>query len=227
MPKARSKRYQAALKLIDQDRDYPIAEGIDAIKSTSFAKFDGSVELHVNLGIDPQKAEQKINLTTTLPHSTGRTVRVIAIAKGDDARAAEKAGADAFGGVELIEKISDGWLEFDAVVATPDLMPEVAKIARILGPKGLMPSPKNETVSADVATAVENLKKGQLTLKSGEEAVLHVAVGKVSQDTAEIAENITHVLKLLTSNKPSGMKNELILSVYVAPTMGPSARLAL
>ena len=224
----RSKNYQkASVSVSSEKKEVTLTEAVELAKKGSYAKFRASLELHLNLNIDPKKTDQKINFTTTLPFSTGKTKRVVVITNPEKQSEAEKAGADEVGGKELIERIAQGWLGFDALVASPDMMSELASVARILGPKGLMPNPKNGTVSMDVATAVGNLKKGQMTIKMGDDPALHLVVGNDEQKTAEVVANIEHIMTLLNANRPAKLKGNLIKSAFLAPTMGPSFKLSL
>lgn len=223
-----SKRAASRNLPIDPLKLYPLQEAVALAQKASFSKFDGSVELHVNLGLDPKKTEQRVSVTTTLPHATGKKITIAVMAEGEHAEAAEAAGADIVGGKDLLDKFESGWVGFDVLVATPDMMPILAKVAKILGPKGLMPSPKNNTVTTDVAKTIANLRAGQLSFKTTDkEAVIHVAIGKCSMDTEKLAENAMHILKTIKDAKPAKVKGAYLKSAFLSPTMGPSIRLSL
>ena len=220
---ARSKRYNELKKLVDPKKLYSVAEAVELVKKTSSTKFDGTVEMHVNLGIDPKKGEQQVRVTVVLPHSTGKTKKVAAFVNADKEKDAKDAGADVVGGDELIATIaSSGKIDFDVAVATPDMMPKMAKVAKILGPKGLMPNPKTETVSTNVKKMVEELKKGKVTVKNDATANIHIGVGKSSQDSQKLAENFSMLLDAIRKAKPASAKGTYLKSVTITSTMGPA-----
>jgi len=224
----RSKRYQATTKALQGSKIVPLAEGVQALKKTSTVKFDASVEVHVRLGIDTSHSDQLVRSSVTLPHGTGKTKRVAVFALGADQETATQSGADLVGGEELIAIIkTTGKCDFDVAVATPTMMPKLAGIAKILGPKGLMPSPKNETITTNIAKIVGELKKGRVAFKTDTTGNVHVMVGKASWEESKITENIQAFLNVLTKLKPSSSKGVFIQSVTLCSTMGPGIRVSL
>ncbi len=223
MPK-HGKRYRALLDKVDRTRAYPVDEAVRLVRELASAKFDETVEASVKLGVDPRKADQMVRGAVTLPHGTGKTVRVLVFTRGDEEEEAREAGADYVGFKDLIEKIKSGWLDFDAVVATPDAMPEVAKLGRILGPRGLMPSPKTGTVTKNVGQVVRELKKGRVEFKVDKTGNLHVPIGKVSFPPEHLKENLLAFLQEVLNQRPEAQRGTYIVSVYLAPTMGPSVK---
>jgi len=222
---SRSKRYSEAKKLIDAKKNYSAAEAMELVKKTSTTKFDGSVEVHINLGIDVKKSDQTVRSTLVFPHSIGKTKKVAAFVAGDKEKDAKEAGADLVGGEELIDEIAKtGKIDFDVAVATPDMMPKMAKVAKVLGPKGLMPNPKTETVSANVKKMVEELKKGKVAFKNDATGNVHQSIGKVSLDTAMLLENFNVLVDAIKKNKPATAKGIYIKSVTVTSTMGPGIK---
>jgi large subunit ribosomal protein L1 len=217
----RSKGYRKAAELVDRDRIYSPLEAARLAKETSTAKFDATVEVAMGLGVDPRKADQMVRGTVNLPHGTGKTARVIVFATGDRAAEAEAAGADAVGSDDLIERIQGGWLDFDAAIATPDQMSKVGRIARILGPRGLMPNPKTGTVTPDVTKAVNEIKGGKINFRVDKQANLHIVIGKASFDTEKLVENYAAALEEITRAKPSAAKGKYIKKVTFSTTMGP------
>lgn len=222
----RGKKYQQALQLVDRTKHYTLDEAVQLVKKAAPAKFDETVELAVKLGIDPKRADQQVRGAVVLPHGTGKTVRVLVFAKGEKAKEAEAAGADYVGDEELIEKVSQGWFDFDVVVATPDMMGQVGKLGRILGPRGLMPNPKTGTVTFEVAKAVQEIKAGKIEYRTDKAGVVHVPVGKVSFAEEKLAENIKTVIEALIRAKPPAAKGTYLRSVAISSTMGPGIRLA-
>ncbi len=220
----RSKRYRELLQKIDRGKDYSLEEAVKLLKETASAKFDETVEVAVRLGVDPRHADQVVRGTVTLPHGTGKDVRVLVIAKGAKATEAEEAGADYVGFKDVIEKIQQGWLDFDVVIATPDVMSEVGKLGRILGPRGLMPNPKAGTVTMDVAKAVKEVKAGKIEFRVDRYGILHVAVGKASFDEDKLIENIKAFIETVIRLKPPAAKGQYLRSITVANTMGPGIR---
>nr|P04447.2 RecName: Full=Large ribosomal subunit protein uL1; AltName: Full=50S ribosomal protein L1 [Geobacillus stearothermophilus] len=223
MPK-RGKKYLEALKLVDRSKAYPIAEAIELVKKTNVAKFDATVEVAFRLGVDPKKADQQIRGAVVLPHGTGKVARVLVFAKGEKAKEAEAAGADYVGDTEYINKIQQGWFDFDVVVATPDMMGEVGKLGRILGPKGLMPDPKTGTVTFDVAKAVQEIKAGKVEYRVDKAGNIHVPIGKVSFDNEKLAENFAAVYEALIKAKPAAAKGTYVKNVTITSTMGPGIK---
>lgn len=218
-----SKRKKAADALVDKTKVYTLAEAIEVTKKTATTKFDSGVELHVRLGIDPQKADQTVRGTIALPHGTGKQKKIVVFAEGKEAELAEKAGAARVGGQELIKEISQtGKFPGDVAVATPDMMRHVSAIAKILGPKGLMPNPKNETVTKDVAKAVKDLAAGKVPFRNDATSNVHLLVGRASFEPSKLLENITVSLDAIKRVKPSSSKGAYILSMHLSSSMGPS-----
>jgi large subunit ribosomal protein L1 len=217
----RSKAYKKAAELIDRAKLYTPAEAIKIAKETSPTKFDGTVEVAMRLGVDPRKADQMVRGVVNLPHGTGKTVRVIVFAAGDKAAEAESAGADEVGSDELVARIQGGWLDFDAAIATPDQMAKIGRIARILGPRGLMPNPKTGTVTMDVAKAVSDIKGGKITFRVDKHSNLHMIIGKVSFPAEKLVENYAAVLDEVLRSKPSAAKGKYLRKVFLTTTMGP------
>ncbi len=226
MPK-RGKRYNEAVKTYDKRQEYPLGEAVKLVKNMAKAKFDETVEMHFRLGIDPRHADQQVRTTVMLPNGTGTEVRVLVFAEGDDARAAEAAGADMIADDEIISKIqNDNWFEFDAVIAVTSLMKKVAPLARILGPRGLMPNPKANTAvsSDDLPRAIEELKAGRVEFRNDKTGNVHVPVGKASFEEDKLLENAQAVFDAVNAQKPSGMKGIYMKKVVVTSTMGPAVR---
>ena len=217
----RGKKYLTALRALEK-RPYPLAEAIEALKKVRFEKFDATFELAIDLNIDPRQANQLVRGTVTLPHGTGKSVRVLALVSPDRQKEAEAAGADYVGLDEYLSRIEQGWIEFDAVVCTPDLMPRVARLGKILGPRGLMPSPKSGTVTPDIAKAIRELKAGKIEIRNDKTGVVHVPIGKASFETQKLRENAQEVLRTVEALRPAGVKGSYILSVYLSTTMSPS-----
>jgi large subunit ribosomal protein L1 len=218
---AKGKKYQEALKKIETDRLYEVAEACALVKDTATARFDEAVELAVRLGVDPRHADQMVRGAVALPHGTGKTVRVVAFAKGDKAREAQEAGADVVGDEELVARIQGGWLEFDVAVATPDMMGSVGRLGRVLGPRGLMPNPKSGTVSMEIAAAIRDIKAGKIEFRTEKAGIVHVPVGRVSFAPEALEDNIHAVLEALLRAKPSAAKGTYVKTVHLATTMGP------
>ena len=222
----RGKKYAEAAKLIERDKQYEVADAASLIKKTATAKFDETVEAHIRLGVDGRHADQQVRGAVVLPHGTGKKVRVLVFAKGDKVAEAEAAGADHVGGDELIPKIqNDGWLDFDVVVATPDMMGVVGRLGRVLGPKGLMPNPKAGTVTMDVTKAVNDIKAGKIEYRLDKTNIIHVPVGKASFTEEQLAENINTLMGAIVKAKPASAKGQYLKSVTVASTMGPGIHL--
>jgi large subunit ribosomal protein L1 len=216
-----SKAYRKSAEQIDNTKMYVPAEAIKLAKQTSTVKFDATVEVAMRLGVDPRKADQMVRGTVNLPHGTGKTARVIVFAAGEKAAEAEAAGADVVGSDELIARIQGGWLEFDAAIATPDQMAKIGRIARILGPRGLMPNPKTGTVTMDVSKAVSDIKGGKITFRVDKHSNLHLIIGKVSFSENQLLENYAAVVDEVLRAKPSAAKGKYLKKVAVATTMGP------
>jgi large subunit ribosomal protein L1 len=217
----RSKAYEAAAKLVEEDKIYSPLEAAQLAVKTSPTKFDGTVEVAMRLGVDPRTADQLVRGTVSLPHGTGKTARVIVFATGEQAAAAEAAGADKVGSDDLIQEITDGFLDFDAAVATPDQMAKVGRIARILGPRGLMPNPKTGTVTPDVAKAVNDIKGGKITFRVDKQSNLHLIIGKASFSAEQLVENYGAALDEVLRAKPSSAKGKYLKKVNFSTTMGP------
>lgn len=221
------KKYIEAAKLIDRSINYDSEEAIKLVKKSATAKFDETVELHIRTGCDGRHAEQQIRGAVVLPHGTGKTVRVLVFAKGDKATEAEAAGADFVGGEELLPKIQkDGWLDFDVVVATPDMMSVVGRLGKVLGPKGLMPNPKAGTVTMDVTKAINEIKAGKIEYRLDKANIIHVPVGKVSFTEKQLLENFKEIMNVLIKAKPSALKGQYLKSITLATTMGPGVRVS-
>ncbi|GGN62817.1 MULTISPECIES: 50S ribosomal protein L1 [Oceanobacillus] len=220
----RGKKYQEAEKLIDRSKTYEINEAISLVKQTAKANFDETVEVAFRLGVDPKKADQQIRGAMVLPHGTGKTQRVLVFAKGEKAKEAEAAGADYVGEAEFIEKINGGWFDFDVIVATPDMMAEVGKLGRVLGPRGLMPNPKTGTVTFEVEKAVNDIKAGQVEYRVDKQSNVHVPVGKVSFEDNKLVENLEAIIDQIVKVKPQSAKGEYMKNVSVASTMGPGVK---
>jgi large subunit ribosomal protein L1 len=220
----RGKRYAEALEMIDRSRLYPPEEAIGVLKALPAPRFDETVELNMRLGVDPRKADQMVRGAVSLPKGTGKTVRVAVFAKGEAARAAEEAGADVVGAEDLVERIQGGWLEFDAAVAAPDVMPLVGRLGRVLGPRGLMPNPKSGTVTPDVAKAVRDLKGGLVEYRTDRHGNLHLIIGKRSFDSGDLLANYATVLDEVTRAKPAAAKGRYLRAITLSTTMGPGVR---
>ncbi|MDR2811537.1 MAG: 50S ribosomal protein L1 [Endomicrobium sp.] len=215
------KRLNETSKLVDKSKIYILEEAVSLVKETAQAKFDETIEAHVRLGIDPNKSDQIVRGTVSLPHGIGKTRRVAVLAKGEKQKEGEKAGADIIGSEDLIESISKGSLDFDVLVATPDIMKDLSKVAKILGPKGLMPNPKSGTVTFDIGTAVKELKKGRVEYKNDSFGIIHVPVGKASFEKGKLADNIKSLVEAVLKVKPSSSKGQYIKSISISSTMGP------
>jgi large subunit ribosomal protein L1 len=218
------KKFRDASAKVDRTRHYSIAEAVGVVKQAAFAKFDETVDVAVNLGVDPRHADQVVRGTVVLPHGTGKSVRVLVIAQGDKAKDAEAAGAD-FVGVEYIQKIKDGWLDTDVIVATPDVMGQLGQLGRVLGPRGLMPNPKAGTVTLDVTKAVREIKAGKIEFRVDKTGNVHAPVGKVSFNADQLADNVHAFMETIARAKPAAAKGVYIKSATVSSTMGPGVKL--
>jgi large subunit ribosomal protein L1 len=223
--KKHGKKYRAALEKLEAGRKYDLETGVAKVKEIAFAKFDETVELTVWLGVDPRKADQLVRGTLVLPHGLGKSKTVLVIAQGDKLREAEEAGADIVGGEDLVTRIKGGWTDFDAVVATPDMMRLVGQLGKVLGPRGLMPNPKTGTVTFDVATAVKETKAGKVEYRVDKTGVIHVGVGKVSFDADKLRENAKALLDAVVKAKPATAKGKYVRKVNLASTMSPGVLL--
>lgn len=221
----KSKNLQAALAKVDRNKKYEANEAVALAKEIDFAKFDATVEVSYNLNIDVKKADQQIRGAMVLPHGTGKTSRVVVIARGEKAKEAEAAGADFVGEADLIQKISDGWLEFDVMVATPDMMGQVGRLGRVLGPKGLMPNPKTGTVTMDVTKAVNDIKAGQVTYRADKAGIVNVPIGKVSFEDNKLVENFKALHEQILRVKPAAAKGTYINNLTLSTTFGPGIKL--
>ncbi len=218
------KKLKAANEQLDKGREYSIDEAVDKVKKMSFVKFDESVDLAFNLGVDPRKSDQMVRGSVVLPHGTGKSVRVLVFAKGEKEKEARDAGADFAGAEDMVEKITKGWLDFDKVVATPDMMGVVGKLGKILGPRGLMPNPKLGTVTFDVAKAVNEIKAGKVEYRTEKAGVVHVPIGKVSFDEQKLKENARAVVDSITKAKPATSKGKYMKKISISSTMGPGLK---
>ncbi len=220
-----SKRLKEAKKIVGEKKLYKLDEAIALLKKLPKAKFDESVEIHIRLGIDPKQSDQIVRGAIALPHGIGKTRRVAVVAKGEKIKEAEAAGADAAGESELIEKISKGWMDFDVLVATPDAMKDLAKLGKILGPKGLMPNPKSGTVTFDIAKTVKELKAGRVEYKNDSTGIIHSIIGKISFEEQKLIENARTFIEAIIKAKPPTAKGQYLKSITLATTMGPGLQL--
>jgi large subunit ribosomal protein L1 len=218
------KKFQAAAGRVDRTREYAIGEAVQLVKGASFAKFDETVDVAVRLGVDPRHADQVVRGTVVLPHGTGKSVRVLVITQGDKVREAEAAGAD-FVGMEYLQRIKDGWLDCDVIVATPDVMGQLGQLGRVLGPRGLMPNPKAGTVTLDVARAVREIKAGKIEFRVDKTGNVHAPIGKVSFKPEQLADNVQAFMDTIVRAKPAAAKGTYIRSATISSTMGPGVRL--
>ena len=222
----KSKRYSAAAELIEKGKVYPIEEAIALVKKTSTTKFDASVDVAFRLGLNTKHADQQLRGALVLPNGTGKSKKVLVVAEGAKAKEATDAGADVVGGKEILEEIKKGWLDFEVMIATPDMMAELGKLGRILGPKGLMPNPKTGTVTMDVAKAVAETKAGKVTYRTDKEGNIHLTIGRASFDEDKLVENFNTIYDLLVKAKPSSAKGVYMRNVAVSSSMGPSVKVA-
>jgi large subunit ribosomal protein L1 len=218
------KKIEAANEKIEKGKEYLLEEAISKVKELSHTKFDETVDLAFNLGVDPRKSDQMVRGTVVLPHGTGKTLRVLVFAKGEKEKEARDAGADFVGAEDMVEKITKGWLDFDKVVATPDIMGVVGKLGKVLGPRGLMPNPKLGTVTFDVAKAVKDIKAGKVEYKTEKAGVVHVPIGKVSFEADKLRENAKAIVESVNKAKPSTSKGKYLKGLYISSTMGPSIK---
>ena len=218
------KKYRAAAGKVEP-RPYQLDEAFGLLKQIAFAKFNETVELSMLLGVDPKHADQMVRGTTLLPHGTGQTKRVLVIAQGDKQKEAQDAGADFIGGDDMVEKIQGGWTDFDAVIATPDMMRSVGKLGKVLGPRGLMPNPKTGTVTFDVAKAIQEIKAGKVEFRVDKTSIVHVPVGKISFSADQLKDNASAVINAVRKAKPSAAKGKYVRSIYISSTMSPSLQI--
>ncbi|MDB6353751.1 MULTISPECIES: 50S ribosomal protein L1 [Trichococcus] len=220
----KSKKFQDAAKKVDSTKSYSVEEAVALAKEVDFAKFDATVEVAYRLGIDTRKNDQQIRGAVVLPNGTGKTQRVLVFAKGEKAKEAEAAGADYVGDADMVQKIQGGWFDFDVVVATPDMMGEVGRLGRVLGPKGLMPNPKTGTVTMDVTKAIDEIKAGKVTYRADKAGNIHVPIGKVSFDDAKLLENFRTIHDVIVKAKPATAKGQYVKNVSVTTTFGPGVK---
>ena len=218
------KKYRAAAGKVEQ-RPYQLDEAFGLLKQIAFAKFNETVELSMLLGVDPKHADQMVRGTTLLPHGTGQTKRVLVIAQGEKVKEAQDAGADMVGGEDMVEKIQGGWVDFDAVIATPDMMRSVGKLGKVLGPRGLMPNPKTGTVTFDVAKAIQEIKAGKVEFRVDKTAIVHVPVGKISFSADQLKDNASAIINAVRKAKPPAAKGKYVRSIYISSTMSPSLQI--
>jgi large subunit ribosomal protein L1 len=223
--KTHSKRYKESGKQVDIEKTYSLKDAITIIKKAPAPKFDASVDLHFKLNIDPKKSDQMVRGTVVLPHGTGKQVRVAVFCKGEQERAAKEAQADYVGANELIDKVGAGFMDFDCVIATPDMMKDLSKLGKVLGPRGLMPSPKTGTVTNDIAKAIQDVKKGKVEFRVDKQGGVHLSVGKVSFSEDKIYENASCVINALNEAKPASVKGKFVESSFVSSTMNPGMRI--
>ncbi len=219
------KKYRSVLKNIDVLKSYSLKDGLELVKKTSYSKFVGSVDMAINLGVDPRHADQNVRGAIALPHGLGKTVRIIVFAKGQKAIEAKELGVEDVGGEELAEKINGGWLEFDQVIATPDMMAIVGKLGKVLGPRGLMPNPKMGTVTFELKTAIQELKMGRAEFRVEKAGIVHSIVGKVNMDAAHLIANIEAVIEALVKAKPASAKGTYLKKITLSATMGPGIKI--
>lgn len=224
--KKRSKKYCEALKKVEKGKFYTKEEAVKLVKETSVTSFDASIEIAMRLNLDTKKADQQLRGAIVLPKGTGKTTKVLVIAKGDQAKAAQEAGADYVGDTDMLEKIEkENWFDFDVIVATPEMMPILGKLGRVLGPKGLMPNPKTGTVTMNTAKAVEDIKKGMVQYKTDSYGNIHSIIGKVSFDETKLLENINYIYKTIVKSKPQAVKGTFVENVSISTTMGPGIKI--
>ena len=221
----RSNRFKENLEKINREKEYMLAKAIDLLKDQKSVGFDESVDIAVNLGVDPKHADQIVRGTISLPHGTGKKVRVLALCKGENVVAAEKSGADFVGSDDYIDKIKNGWMEIDVIIASPDMMASVGKIGRILGPRGLMPNPQSGTVSVDVAKAVKEVKSGRIEFRVDKYGIIHASVGKLSFDSEKLIDNAKALMAALMRAKPNASKGVYLKKVSITTTMGPGVKI--
>ncbi len=225
MARKPGKKYQAALKLVET-RDYPLNQAVDLLQKIKFAKFDETVEVHMRLGVDPKHADQMVRGTVVMPNGLGKSKKVLVICTGDKQREAREAGADFVGGEEMVNKIqSEGWTDYDAVIATPDMMRSVGKLGKVLGPRGLMPNPKTGTVTVDVVTAINEVKAGKVEFRVDKTGIIHAPVGKASFSAVKLVENATSLITAVLKAKPSAAKGKYVRSATLCSTMSPGIQL--
>lgn len=222
-----SKRYKESFKQVDVAKAYPLKEAVSILKKMPAPKFDASIDLHLNLNVDPKKSEQMVRGTVVLPHGTGKKIRVAVFCKGEHEQLALAAQADYVGGTDLIDKVAAGFLDFDCAIATPEMMKDLSKLGKVLGPRGLMPSPKTGTVTNDITKAIEDVRKGKVEFRVDKQGGIHLSVGKVSFTEDKIYENAQRVIDAINEAKPASVKGKFVNSLYVSSSMNPGLRLAI
>ena len=225
--KERSKRYKESGKLLEKDKVYQLRDAITALKKMSLPKFDGSVDLNFHLNVDTKKSDQMVRGTVVLPHGTGKKIRVAVFCKGEHERQAKDSGADLVGGLELIDKVAGGFLDFDCCIATPEMMKDLSKLGKVLGPRGLMPSPKTGTVTNDIAKAIEDVKRGKVEFRVDKQGGVHLLVGKMSFDEDKLYDNASRVIEALTEARPASVKGKFVKSLSISASMNPGLRLSI
>ncbi|MFH1338799.1 MAG: 50S ribosomal protein L1 [Candidatus Omnitrophota bacterium] len=225
--KKRSKRYKEVSSLFGEKEFYSLGEAISIVKKASNTKFDSSVDLHFHLSVDPKKADQMVRGTVVLPHGTGKKVRIAVFAKGEQEKQAQEAGADYAGGTDLIDKVSKGFMDFDRAVATPEMMKELSRLGKVLGPKGLMPSPKTGTVTNDVAAAIEQIRKGKVEFKVDKQGGIHLNIGKASFSEDKLKENASTLIEAISAARPAALKGKYIKNMSLSSTMSPGLRISI
>ncbi len=223
----RSKRYQESAKAVEKGKVYQLKEAISLLKKMSPPKFDGSIDLHFHLNIDPKKSDQMVRGTVVLPHGTGKKVRVAVFCKGEQEKIARDLGADHVGGTELMDKVAGGFLDFDCAIATPEMMKDLSKLGKVLGPRGLMPSPKTGRVTSDIAKAIEDVRKGKVEFRVDKQCGIHLNVGKISFPEENLYDNANRVIEALTEARPPSVKGRFLKSAFISATMNPGLRLAI
>ena len=224
----KGKKYLEAVSKVDKTRVYTLDEAVKLVKETSVSKFDGSVEIAMRLNLDTRKSDQQLRGAIVLPNGTGKEKKVLVIAKGDNAKAAKEAGADYVGDTDMLEKIEkENWLDFDVMIATPDMMPLLGKLGKVLGPRGLMPNPKTGTVTTDVKKAIDDIKNGRVEYRTDSYGNVHAIIGKVSFDADKLVENLDAFVNVIIKSKPSTVKGQYLKNISVAPTMGPGIKIDL
>jgi len=223
---AHSKRYRESEKEIDRAKTYSLNDAVSVMKKLRPPKFDASVELHFNINVDPKKSDQMVRGTVLLPHGTGKKVRVAVFCKGENEKLAKEANADYVGGNEMIDKVAGGFLDFDCAIATPDMMKDLSKLGKILGPRGLMPSPKTGTVTNDIVKAIEDVRKGKVEFRVDKQGGIHLAIGKLSFAEGQICENASRVIEMVNEARPASVKGKFIKSIFISSTMNCGLKLA-
>lgn len=223
----RSKRYKNSAKIQEQDKVYTLQEAVSVLKKFSAVKFDGSVDLHFNLNVDSKKSEQMVRGTVVLPHGTGKKIRIAVFCKGEQEKIAKEAQADFVGANDLIDKVAAGFLDFDCAIASPDMMKDLSKLGKVLGPRGLMPSPKTGTVTQDIKKAIDDVRKGKVEYRVDKQGGIHLSVGKISFDENKILDNASRVIEAINESKPSSVKGKFVKSLYISSSMNPSLKLNL